>query len=185
MGEVAEVVGRHATRDYWIIRNPDRDGICWLWGRYATLSGNTDVLPIYTPPPSPTPRPTSTPTLTPSPTANFGALYDGLESCTGTGWWANIELSNATGVTFEAIAMTVRDTTNNNVLSLYSDTFTNRNGCNATDIQANLPSGSARIVSSPVFSYDPRGHALRATITLCSQPGLNGICATQVTHFTP
>lgn len=56
VGEVAEVVGRHADRDYWIIRNPDRPSeLCWLWGEHATLTGDTGALPILTPPPSPTP----------------------------------------------------------------------------------------------------------------------------------
>src|ERR671923_1453964 len=52
VGEVAEVVGRLPTRNYWIIRNPDRPNeTCWLWGEYANVTGNTGVLPIFTPPP--------------------------------------------------------------------------------------------------------------------------------------
>ena len=58
VGEVVEVVGRNATGNYWIIRNPDRPGQrCWLWGEFATVTGNTSALPVYTPPPTPTPLP--------------------------------------------------------------------------------------------------------------------------------
>jgi hypothetical protein len=41
------------------------------------------------------------------------------------------------------------------------------------------------MVSSPVFSYDPTGHELRAVITLCSDPGQSGTCTTQSISFTP
>ena len=180
VGEVAEVVGHHATRDYWVIRNPDREGeLCWLWGEYATLTGNTAVLPVYTPPPTPTPSPTATPS------PGFEASYSGLESCTGTGWWVEFELDNAGGITFQSLSMTVRDTATNAILSLYSDDFTDRNGCNETNTRDTLPAGETRIVSSPIFTDNPSGHALRATITLCSNPGQNGMCVTQTINFTP
>lgn len=174
VGEVAEVVGRHATRDYWIIRNPDRPNeTCWLWGEYATLTGNTGVLPIFTPPPTPTPSP------------GFTAAYNGLEVCAGTGWWVDIELENPGGISFTSLAMTVRDTTTNAVLSLYSEDFTDRDGCNETDTRDSLPAGEELLVSSPIFTSDPRGHPLRVTITLCSSPGQSGMCVTESINFTP
>jgi len=61
VGESAEVVGQSTDGQYWIIKNPDHPGECWLWGRYATVTGPTDDLPEYTPPPTPTPTHTPTP----------------------------------------------------------------------------------------------------------------------------
>lgn len=55
LGEQADVVGIYAGGEYWIIKNPDRSGECWLWGYYASVTGPTDGLPVYTPPPTPTP----------------------------------------------------------------------------------------------------------------------------------
>jgi uncharacterized protein YraI len=50
-GESAEVVGRNADWTYWVIRNPDQPGgTCWLWGQYATLSGDTNGVPVYATP---------------------------------------------------------------------------------------------------------------------------------------
>ncbi len=68
-GEQAVVVGKFSAGNYWIINNPDSSGTCWLWGQYATVTGNTAGLPEYTQPPTPTPTntPTSTPTSTPAP----------------------------------------------------------------------------------------------------------------------
>lgn len=55
VGEQADVVGIYAGGEYWIIKNPDRSGECWLWGYYASVNGPTNGLPVYTPPPTPTP----------------------------------------------------------------------------------------------------------------------------------
>src|SRR5512143_1706618 len=52
-GQVAEVVGKNTPTNYWIIKYPN--GTCWLWGQYATVSGNISGLPEYPPPPTPTP----------------------------------------------------------------------------------------------------------------------------------
>lgn len=171
LGEVAEVVGRNPEGNYWLIRNPRSDGFCWLWGEYATLMGNPSVLPVYTPPPTPTPTP------------NFAAFYAGKDTCTG--WWVDIELENTGGVSFRSISLTVRDTITDAVVSMYADSFTDLNGCLSSNTRDSLPSGATRIVSSPAFTYDPVGHRLRATITLCSNPGQSGTCVTQVIHFTP
>ena len=174
VGEVAEVVGRHADRNYWVIRNPSRPGeLCWLWGEYATVTGNTSGLPVMTPPPTATPAPA------------FNAKYNNVEGCTGTGWWVDLELENTGGITFQSMVMTVRDTVTSTVLSLYSEDFTNRDGCNETNTQDNLPAGDELLVSSPVFVSNPIGHELRVTITVCSHPGQSGTCATESIDFTP
>jgi uncharacterized protein YgiM (DUF1202 family) len=54
IGETAEVVGKYQAGAYWVIKNPNRSGTCWLWGNYATVSGNTSGLPEMTAPPTPT-----------------------------------------------------------------------------------------------------------------------------------
>ncbi len=59
VGQSAEVVGRSASSDNWIIRLPSNLAVtCWLWGQYATVSGDTSTLPVITPPPTPTMTPT-------------------------------------------------------------------------------------------------------------------------------
>jgi hypothetical protein len=49
------VVGRGEFGNYWIIKNPDGSGECWLWGNYATVTGPTDGLQEYASPATPTP----------------------------------------------------------------------------------------------------------------------------------
>jgi uncharacterized protein YgiM (DUF1202 family) len=55
VGQSAEVVGKYQNGAYWIIETPGSSGNCWLWGNYATVSGNTSSLPEYPAPPTPTP----------------------------------------------------------------------------------------------------------------------------------
>ncbi len=52
-GDVAEVVGKYPSMNYWIIKNPQKAGNCWLWGEYATVLGSTALIPLVTPPPTP------------------------------------------------------------------------------------------------------------------------------------
>jgi hypothetical protein len=172
VGQVAEVVGRDYTGNYWYIRNPNQsNGFCWLWGEYAAVTGNFAALPMFTPPPTPTPMPA------------FEADYDGLETCAS--WWVDLKLTNTGGISFESISLTVRDTVTDIVVSMYTDVFNNINGCTDSSTKDVLNPGANRIVSAPAFAYDPSGHKLRATITLCSRDGQNGTCVTDVIKFTP
>lgn len=172
VGEVAEVFGVDPTGRYWYIRNPDQtNGFCWLWGEYATLTGNLTALPIYTPPPSPTPTP------------NFTVEYDGLDTCVG--WWVDFRLENTGGVTFRSISITLRDRDTSTVVALSANGFTNNNGCTESNTRDTLEPENRRVMSSPAFTYDPTGHNLRATITLCSNRDQSGMCVSEVIEFKP
>lgn len=61
VGETAEVVGRHPEGTYWVIIEPRFGRQCWLWGKYADVTGDTSQLNVFTPPPLPTATPTPTP----------------------------------------------------------------------------------------------------------------------------
>jgi len=172
VGEFAEVVGRDPTGAYWYIRNPDSSsGFCWLWGEYATLAGNYFALPVFTPPPTPTPVP------------DFDVSFSGVDSCVG--WWVELRLENTGGLAFRFMSLTVRDTVTNAVVSVDTNSFTNLNGCQDANTRDTLNPGAKAIVSSPVFAYDPNGHKMRATITLCSGASQSGTCISKVINFKP
>jgi hypothetical protein len=55
-GQLLDILGKNAAGDYWFVANPNNSSAnCWLWGRYAQVSGDTSLVPVFTPPPSPTP----------------------------------------------------------------------------------------------------------------------------------
>jgi hypothetical protein len=114
---------------------------------------------------------------------NFEASYNGKDTCFG--WWVDILLKNTGGITFKSVALTLRDTVTDSVVSVYTDGFVNKDGCLDSTTKDNLHPGDTRIVSSPAFAYDPTGHQLGATITVCSNLGQNGTCITKVIEFKP
>jgi hypothetical protein len=172
-----QVYGRSPDSSYWYIRNPDASTqFCWVWGEYATVTGMTAGLPVFTPPPSPTP----TKTATPAP--GFDASFSGLDSCSG--WWADFLIKNTGSMTFKSINLTVRDTVTGITVSGITNGFTDKTGCSSTERDTLLP-GKKVTVSSPGFTYNPNNHKLRATLTLCTQNGLNGTCLTDTFTFTP
>jgi uncharacterized protein YraI len=67
-GATAPVIGKYPSANYWIISNP-AGGSCWLWGQYATVTGDTSSVPDYPAPAAPSPKPTKVkkPTETPEP----------------------------------------------------------------------------------------------------------------------
>lgn len=175
LGRVANVVGRNATGDYWIIRNPDRASeVCWLWGRYVTVAGDTSALPVFSPPPLPTPVP------------DFDVSFSAVDTCAETGtWWPELAVKNIGGVTFESFFMTITDTTTGTALSVYQDDFIDRNGCDNRENQGSLDPGDTFIISVPAFNNEPTGHQMRSRITLCTGHNQNGTCTTQNFDFTP
>ena len=178
VGEIAEVYGRDPTGGYWYIRNPDSpNNFCWAWGEYATVVGNTALLPVYTPPPTPTP------TFTPTPAPDFEFVYTHLDSCNG--WWPEFELENTGSIPFRSIGITIRDTVTDVVVASFNDGFINYDGCNDSSIKDTLAVDRTRVVSGPDFIYNPTGHKLRATIILCSDLDQNGFCVTRTINFTP
>lgn len=172
VGETAVVFGRDLTMKYWYIQNPGKDNeYCWVWGKYATVVGNLSALPFYTPPPTPTPPP------------SFEAAYGGLQECAG--WWVDIDLDNTSSVAFKSVAITVRDLSNDVDISLYADRFTAIDDCIGSTTKDTLEPGQSLTVSTPAFAYNPDGHKLHATITLCSNPGQKGACITNAIKFSP
>jgi uncharacterized protein YkwD len=64
-GKTVPLIGRDASYSYWIIKDPGKTGKnCWLWGYYATTSGNTKNLKIFSAPGQPTAIASSTPVPT-------------------------------------------------------------------------------------------------------------------------
>jgi hypothetical protein len=170
VGETAEIVGREPKGEYWYIRNPDTGPeFCWVWGEYATISGNTLFLLYLSPAPPP---PTS-----------FTASFEKMETCSV--WWMDFRLVNNSGVAFRSMSISVRDADTNTVASQQANSFSNSDGCSAPVTIESLISGGAVTVSSPPFGYNPAGHNLSASITLCTETDQKGTCVTQDFNFRP
>lgn len=184
VGDTAEIFGRDPTNQYWYIRNPEKpDRYCWVWGEYATISGNVAFLPIFTPPPTPTATNTPLPTFTPTPAPDFQASYTSMDTCVG--WWVELKLSNTGSYNFKSVEVQVTDNVTTTTVSNLTDGFVDINGCITSATKDTLATGTSTVISAPAFAYDPSGHELRVRITLCSKTGLSGTCITKKIEFTP
>ncbi len=83
-GMLAAVIGKNSDTGYWIIQYPG--GTCWLWGQYASVTGDTTKLQKYEVPPTPTPAKPAAP-------ANLHASV----TCDPSGWpnvvYAHLQLT--------------------------------------------------------------------------------------------
>lgn len=187
VGEVVEIFARETTGNYWYIRNPEatEEAYCWVWGKYATIEGDVSVLPMYTPPPTPTATNTSvasiTPTVTTTKKASAGSFvvsYNNTDSCGGD-WWVDFKLRNNGSISFQSMKITIKDMNNNNDFVKTSNVFTDIAGCSTVGEKDVLDPGDILLLSGPNFSYDPTGHKLRISVTLCTNNGQGGTCIKQ------
>ena len=176
VGQNAEVVGQVSGGGYWIVRLPGNPAApCWLWSKYATVTGNWQVLPVVTPPPTPTPA------------ANFDVSYVGMVTCGGE-YGFTFKISNPGSNTWESIKIVVKDTVTATVETHTRDAFKRYTGCTASGEDLNLEPGEtgyATSVDPGQFTYNPAGHAMKATITVCSKDALAGTCLSKVVSYTP
>lgn len=174
VGETVEIVGREPKGKYWYIRNPDESekgvGYCWVWGEYATVTGN--LLPLLYMSPAP-------------PSAiNFTVAFSKLESCNKT-WWVDLRLENRSGGLFQSIAINLSDADTLTATSLAQNGFTNKDGCNTTETIDSLVAGGTVTVSSAPLGYNPSGHKLTAKVTVCTSADQKGNCLTRELTFNP
>jgi uncharacterized protein YgiM (DUF1202 family) len=174
VGEEAVITGKDPQGLYWYIQNPNQEGnYCWIWGFYATISGNTAPLPIYTPGPTPTPDP------------NFSTDFHQVESCAGA-WQVEFTVVNNGLVNLESISSSVKDTVTGNSSGKSSKNFfTEKNGCADVSSYDRLKPEKIGYTVSLDLPSDPTGHLVYASLTVCTEDNLYGDCRTREFYFTP
>lgn len=171
-GETTDVYARDPLGEYWYVRNPDNPGgYCWLWGHYATPVGYYAALPIYTPPATPTSAPA------------FDLSYAKVQKCVG--WFFDLKAKNTGSIPFKSYSTTLKDKTNNKTVNSSSNVFEELSGCLSAGSLDEIASGQVGHVNSGNFLYNPSGHKINATVTLCTKDGLSGMCISETIEFKP
>jgi len=170
----AQVIAKSSTADFWYIVNPDRsDEYCWLWGKYASVAGDEQVLPVFTPPPSPTPSPA------------FNMSLESFHSCGSTDYVV-LKIHNPTQITYMTAQRTLLDTETGETLygpALDRHPFAPRpRDCPPGHKNEIYPDRVAYIYI-PLKAWES-GHGMRATIMICTQDYLGGDCWVQALNFT-
>jgi hypothetical protein len=185
VGQVAQVLARDPTGKYWYIPNPESPGeFCWVWGQYATITGNTLALPIYTPPPTPSATFTPLATVSHTPGPGIRIVYTGMDTCSGK-WWAEFKLYNTGGLTLRSLDVNVFDSDTHVSNSYLTDGFKNVNGCLASTTKDTVLPEESLVVSAPAFTYDPSGHEIELTVIACPKIGQEGACIKRKIEFIP
>jgi hypothetical protein len=171
VGEQAEVLARDSG-NYWYVRLPS--GItCWLWGEYATITGDTSRLPVFTPPPSPTPSPEFT----------FSFKSMGV----GPGYQCfMVDVKNTGSLTWESFTLNFHDLTHGDTATTTGNEFIGYDQwCGVTGSRSSLMTGETGTASVKTFlAHDPSGDNLEFTLKLCSKNGLTGNCLTKSISIT-
>jgi hypothetical protein len=177
-GVELEIVSNTTVAEYVIVAIPNQGGqTCWLWTRYSEISGDLTGLPLATPPPTPTP------TLTPTPTIEFSLAFALIDGCVG--WDPGFTVVNTGGVIFQSALVTVTDTDLAITIHSNANNFDQRSGCAIAVTNPSLDPGEQGYVYANSYLYDPAGHAMTATVTLCTETDLNGTCISHTVNFTP
>lgn len=177
VGEQAEIVARDPSGFYWYIKNPDRSGFCWLWANYATTTGNTASLAVFTPPPTPTF------TATPTPDIDFNVTFHEIDGCVG--WEIEFRITNTGSVIFQSVSTVVTDNKTAQTVNTSADKFEERNGCLVAGTYSDLDPGDTGYTVGGILNNNPVGHNLDASVQLCTDLGLGGTCVTKNFSFTP
>ena len=61
-GATAQITAYYPELNYWIVKLPDSDNTCWVWGEFATPVGSYWTVPSTTPPATFTAAPPAAPT---------------------------------------------------------------------------------------------------------------------------
>ena len=172
IGETGEIFARDPTERYWYIRNPDATGFCWIWGEYATVTGITSSLPIYTPEPTPTPASTFT----------FSYRFWGV----GPGFECLLfDVTNTGSTTWESYSISIHDITHGDTGIGSGNEFINYdNWCFPTVTLLDLTPGETGTASGIMHMiHDASGDHFEATLKVCSQNGLAGDCRVRTITF--
>jgi len=158
-GDKVDLLGKNQNESFWFVKDQNEKGYsCWLWNEYATTEGDTDLLPVFTPPPEP------------PPIMNFAVVY----KSTTEGTVVAVYVRNSGNVALQSFSATFNDTITAESLVISGNKFGNA---------AKVSVGNQGIVKSPAFSASTIGHQINVTVKACSKDGISGKCYTSSTSF--
>ena len=160
-GEMADIIGKNQEETFWYVQDQEGGFLkCWLWGRYATPSGNTANLPVFTAAPTPTP------------VIDFFIKY--MKTFNG-GKEITVKITNTGDLTLESYSVTLKDKSTSESTSKSANQFDSG--------VVKIPVGKSGELTGAAFSASTVGHKIVATIKICSDDSLSGFCTTRTAQF--
>lgn len=172
-GATAVVLARSPASDYWYIENPGPSGEpCWLWGEYAAVEGDVELLPELTPAPSPRPA------------LGFQLYLYGFGECSGETWLILI-VQNTGRMRLMTAVLEVQNSDART--TLHGPAFERHPFAETAKV---CPPGHGNILDPGQGAYiiiplrsAPAGDMAYAVVKLCTEDFLGGDCETSTIYF--
>jgi hypothetical protein len=167
VGQKLEIVAKDLGGGYWFISNPEKpEEQCYLLAQNIKITGDTSVLPKFTPQPSPTAAP------------YFKVNFKKFDACKGEKF-ATFVVENVGSLPFRSFYIKVIDQKANKSVEQVLNAFDQIVGCVLAKNIAPLDPGATGYVTGPPFKWIVNENKLRAAIMLCTEKNLKGTCVTQ------
>jgi uncharacterized protein YgiM (DUF1202 family) len=62
-GKSVEIVGKHESDNYWVVKVDGMDTPCWIWGEFSSATGSHWTVPVMTPPTTQAPNSPEAPSI--------------------------------------------------------------------------------------------------------------------------
>jgi hypothetical protein len=168
-GDTAKIVSRTNVDGYILVEDPNHPGqSCWLWTQYVTINGDLSSLPVATAPP---------------PVLNYTVGFTGIQKCST--YVLEFKVVNTATKPLQAYTIVAKDLTSHSQQTSSGTAFDQVKSCVVTQSIDYLDPGKSGYAYASDFTYDPKGHSIEATITICSHNDMTGACVTKVVKFTP
>jgi hypothetical protein len=172
-GAKVEVLARDLGGGFIFVKNPEKpEEQCYILANNVKLTGDTSILPQYTPLPSPTGSP------------NFTATFKKFDNCKGD-VFALFDIVNTGSVPFRSAYIKVTNLKTGESAEQAVNAFDLKVGCMIAKNVAPLEGGGTGWLASNIFLHDPRGNKMRAVIQVCTEKSLKGTCVTTSILMNP
>lgn len=177
VGESSLVLAKDIDGLYWFITNPTiTDGACWITNQFATVSGDTSILPVFT----------SIPTITPTLGPDFEIYLEKMSKC-GDETWLNFRVINTGNQSFASWQLIGKDTVTGEIRTRKDYAFWDWADCShlfhySFELEPGQNRAGAMLYG---LNWDVTGHEIILDAKFCSERELQGICVTRTLFFTP
>ncbi len=170
-GAQLEVAARDLGGGFIVVKNPEKpEEECYILVNNVKLSGDTTILPQYTPLASPTAAP------------SFKATFKKFDDCKGD-VFVLFDVVNTGSVPFRSAYIKVTNLRTGEAAEQALNAFDLKTGCILARNVAPLEPGGSGWLASNLFKRDPRGNKMRAVIQACTEKNLKGTCVTTSIEF--
>ena len=167
VGQMLNVAAKDLGGGYWFVQNPEKlDEQCYLLAQNIKITGNTEVLPKFTPLPSPTAAP------------YFEVSFKKFDTCENRNY-VIFDIENLGSFAFRSVYIRVINQKIGESVEQAFNAFDLKAKCVLIKNIAPLDSGKSGYVYSPQFKWSGHGEKLRAIIMACTEKNLKGSCVTQ------